>query len=365
MKKYLLGTTALAVAALMASPLSAAEKAKKLQLGVGGYMEHAFGYADSDDLPAETGDAELNAVGIESDAELHFRGKVTTDNGIKFDAKYELEANRDGDGVSVDEVFVQISTSSMGLLEIGSADSVASNLSTGAPKVGWGLHDADDWIRLNDVAWSSNTTGGNSDRFSDDVQKVSYYTPSNWKKATGLQAAGSFTPSGGGGSAINTGGSTVSAGLGFNRKVNGVGVYAQYNWTNRTDVGEGHGVIGHGTGLQLKMGNTTVSGAYTRTIAGEADQASSVDGHGYSIGASHKMGKWSVGLAYAKTVEEADATLGDDKISAWDLGAKYDLGKKISWRTSLYHLKQDDEAGVAANERSNGWAVVTGIVLGF
>jgi hypothetical protein len=372
MKKYLLGTTALAVAALMASPLSAADKAKKLVLGVGGFMEHAIGYAKNDDLT----DLKYSNVAIESDAELLFRGKVTTDSGIKFDARFELEANQDGETVSIDEMFVQISTPSLGLIEIGSADHVTDALSQGAPKVGWGLADADDWIPRAGTAHATNIFGGDSNNDGSDEKKINYYTPSNWKKATGLQAAIGYTPNEQEASNAATFNSTttgpvIAAGIAFDRKINGIGVYANYNYSNQTDTSNNDtGRTGHGGGLELKSGPFTLAGAYTRTLDSQ-QSSSSVDGHAYSVGGAYKMGKWEFGLAYAKTVQEADNTTAalvgqDDKYSAWDLGAKYDLGKGINWRTSVYFVKQDEEKGdLEATENSHGWAVVTGIVLGF
>ena len=373
MKKYLLGTTALAVAALMASPLSAADAAKKLKLNVGGFMEHAIGYAKNDDLTA----TKYRNYGIESDAELLFRGNITTDSGIKFDARFELEANRDGDS-GTDEMFVQISTPSLGLIEIGAADHVTDAISQGAPKVGWGLADAANWIIAAGTTHGTDRFAGDANEDGDDGKKINYYTPSNWKKATGLQAAFGIQPDNNdsaGNNAIasgNTNGPIMSAGIAFDRKINNIGVYAFYDYSNQTDTSNSDsGRVGHGGGLTLKSGPFTLGGAYTRTLDDAVPNSSSLDGHAYSVGGSYKTGKWTFGLAYAKTVQEGDnntAALSgaEDKYAAWELGAKYNLGKGINWRTSVYAVQQDEEKGdLDATENSSGWAVVTGIVLGF
>jgi len=372
MKKYLLGTTALAVAALMASPLSAADKAKKLVLGVGGFMEHAIGYAKNDDLTNTT----YSNVAIESDAELLFRGKVTTDSGIKFDARFELEANKNNETVSIDEMFVQISTPSLGLIEIGSTDHVVDTLGQGVPKVGWGLADADDWIPRAGTQFATSNFAGKSNQDGDDGAKINYFTPSNWKKATGLQAAIGYQPNGqepSNNATFNgtTTGSIISAGIGFDRKINGIGVYANYNWSNQSDTSAADGGrVGHGGGLEITSGPFTLAGAYTRTLDDNVS-SSNMDGHSFSVGGAYKMGKWQFGLGYAKTVMESDnitpAEAGvDDKYAAWDLGAQYDLGKGIAWRSSVFLVKQDEEKGdLEATENSSGWAVVTGVVLKF
>ncbi len=372
MKKYLLGTTALAVAAFMASPLSAADAPSRLKLGVGGFMEHAIGYAKNDDLTA----TKYSNFAIESDAELLFRGNITTDSGIKFDARFELEANLDSDNVTVDEMFVQISTPSLGLIEIGSTDGVGDTISGTVPKVGWGLADADDWIRPASTAWQTDNFSGDADENSIDAKKINYFTPANWKKATGLTFAVGIAPNesiaSNNATFTSSAGPQIAAAVAFDRKINDIGVYAHYNYSHSTDGGpNGEGKRGHGMGLELKSGPFTLGGAYTRALTSTDGTGSSQDGYSYSVGGEYKMGKWRFGLAYGKTIAQGGDTTAalaaaDDKYSAWELASQYDLGKGINWRTSLYAVKQDEERGdLEASENSSGWAVVTGVVLGF
>jgi predicted porin len=379
MKKYLLGTTALAVAAVMAVPASAADAPSKISLGVGGFMEHAFGYAKNDNTGAGVGSTGYQKWGFESDVELYFRGNITLDNGLKFDTRLEYEANRDNENVAVDEVFVQISSPSLGLLELGSADYVTDSMSVAAPKVGWGLADVDDWLPNANVSDESDFMGGDPNASSTDSKKVSYYTPSNWQKSTGLQGAVSFSPNNSSTSndAIlknsDGNGPGVAWGVVFNRKINDIGVYADYVGMHLTDdgLGESSGVTGHAFGLNLDFGPWLFGGSYTRYMDSKSSNAgisNSLDGWAYTAGVAYTMGKWQYGVSYGHIVTEGEVRVrGNDKYNALEVAAKYDLGKGISWRSSFMHSKQSEENNddSVKTENSSGWAIVSGVVIGF
>ena len=59
----------------VAGPASAADM---LSLGVGGFMQQWFGYADRSDMGADGGFA------VQSDSEIHFRGSLESDMGLKY-----------------------------------------------------------------------------------------------------------------------------------------------------------------------------------------------------------------------------------------------------------------------------------------
>ena len=79
MKKILFASSALVAVAAAGT----AQASEPIQLEVGGYMEQWAGVADQD-----VGESK-NA--FQSDAEVHFSGKTTLDNGIEVGAKIELE----------------------------------------------------------------------------------------------------------------------------------------------------------------------------------------------------------------------------------------------------------------------------------
>ena len=78
MKKNLLATTALVAAGVLASQGAFAES-KPISLKVGGYMEQWVGVASYD---PSTG-ADVTDVDVQQDAEIHFSGSTTLDNGLK------------------------------------------------------------------------------------------------------------------------------------------------------------------------------------------------------------------------------------------------------------------------------------------
>ena len=76
MRKTLIATSALAFAgAVAAAPASAADM---LSVGVGGYMQQWFGYADRSDPGADGGFA------VHSDSEVHIRGSLESEMGLKY-----------------------------------------------------------------------------------------------------------------------------------------------------------------------------------------------------------------------------------------------------------------------------------------
>ena len=140
MGKFLIATSALAFAGAMAvGPASAADK---LSLGLGGYMQQWFGYADRDDDNSEGG------IDTQSDSEVYFQGSLDSDMGLKYTVHVQLEANQDSNkAAQIDESFVRIS-GAFGQLEMGARDSIQARTHYGISDVGVGLTagDTQKWI---------------------------------------------------------------------------------------------------------------------------------------------------------------------------------------------------------------------------
>ena len=124
-----------------------------LSVGVGGYMEQWFGYADRND-GAEGG------FKNDSDAEIYFTGSLESDMGLTFGVDVQLEANNGPkeytDPVSgthnnptgstnIDESFAWVS-GDFGRLEIGARDSIQARTHTGVGDVGVGINAGDTQI---------------------------------------------------------------------------------------------------------------------------------------------------------------------------------------------------------------------------
>ncbi|MGZ0190593.1 MAG: porin, partial [Alphaproteobacteria bacterium] len=181
MKKSLLATTAMAAlcAVAVAGPASAAEKIK---IGVGGYMEQWFGFADN--KQATGGD--FGGFDQQSDGEIHFKGSTKLDNGITVGVNVQLEAQTDG-GDQIDEQFAYIS-GSFGRIILGSENSASYLMHYGNSSQGVGTDSGDHsgWIRGMDFT-GARTNGRGPDN---DSEKLTYITP----RMQGFQLGASYVP---------------------------------------------------------------------------------------------------------------------------------------------------------------------------
>ena len=181
MRKTLLATTALAFAgALAVGSASADEAPQKLQVGVGGYMQQWIGVADRDDAGSEGG------VDTQSDSEIHVKGSLEADNGLKFTVHMELEGNQNAAGASeIDESFVGIG-GEFGQIEFGARDHALVRMHYGVKDVGVGLNagDTQKW-----VPGTYLETNGHAYSGGDDV-KLNYISP----RMNGIQVGLSYAP---------------------------------------------------------------------------------------------------------------------------------------------------------------------------
>ena len=180
MGKFLMATSALAFAgALAVGPASAADK---MSLGLGGYMEQWFGYANRDDDGAEGG------WDTQSDTEIHFMGSLDSDMGLKYTVHVELEGNQNSaKAAEIDESFVRVS-GAFGQLEFGARDHAMVRMHHGTNDVGIGLTSGDTqkWIpgAYLETAGHAGTAGGG------DSVKLNYISP----RVSGLQVGVSYAP---------------------------------------------------------------------------------------------------------------------------------------------------------------------------
>ena len=150
----------------------------KLTVGIGGYMEQWFGMTDLDTKGKDDGGFALN-----SDSEIHFRGKLEADSGLTFSVKVELEGNSSGS--QIDESQLTIG-GSFGQVVLGSEDEAQSLMHYGHQDAGIGLNAGDTGLWLGSAAsFGLNTTGWHGD-----AQMISYYTP----RVSGAQFGASYIP---------------------------------------------------------------------------------------------------------------------------------------------------------------------------
>ena len=126
-----------------------------MSIGVGGYMEQWFGYADRDD-GADGG------FKNDSDAEIHFTGSLESDMGLTFGVDIQLEGNNGPKeythpvsgthnnptgSTNIDESFAWVS-GGFGRLEMGARDTIQARTHVGLSDAGVGINAGDTqvWI---------------------------------------------------------------------------------------------------------------------------------------------------------------------------------------------------------------------------
>ncbi len=180
MKKAILGTTALVAASvLVAGNVSASEKIK---LGVGGYMQSTYYYADYDD--DQVLGVDRTADRFTQEGEVHFKGSTTLDNGIEFGVQVQLEAV-EYTSDQVDETFIYVQ-GSFGRVVVGSENTAAYLMHYAAPSPVpmWGA-DSPNIAPIGKTNTTAATQFGDSD-------KITYFTP----RFEGFQLGASYIPDG-------------------------------------------------------------------------------------------------------------------------------------------------------------------------
>jgi predicted porin len=169
MKNALLATTAL-VALGFAGVASAAEP---LKASIGGYMAIGVGITDN-----SGGDD----VVLLRDGEFHLKFKGSSDNGLTFDGRMELEVFGSTD--QVDENWARVS-GSFGAIKIGGDDTAMNSLSAGVfygPAAVIGYYDE----------ISPSTLADLGKQYATDYLAIHYNTPN----ISGFQAAFTYAPDG-------------------------------------------------------------------------------------------------------------------------------------------------------------------------
>jgi len=345
MKKSLLATTALAAlgAVAVAGPATAAEK---ISIGVGGYMEQWFGYADS----KESAQPDRDGFDEQSDGEIHFKGETTLDNGLTIGVNVQLEAQTDGDQIDEQYAYVE---GSFGRFIMGSENAASYLMHYGIPSHGATIDsgDATNWIAGGDFTMAR-TNGRGIDN---DSEKLTYFTP----RFSGFQVGVSYVPQ------MNQDADTApqeangvrdngwSVAANFNRSFNDFSVKASAGYE---DFGDDDAVTGdlesYQFGLQLGYAGFVAAGTY-----GQEDRAVDTEQETIGLGLSYASGPFGVSLAYIG----ADIDNIDDEQDTFELGAKYALGPGVDVKGSVFYLERETGGTTTAE----GFAVVGGLDLSF
>lgn len=364
MKKLLICSTAIVAISMIASPVQAAEKIK---LGLGGYMTQWVGFAENDyDSDFTTGSGQTSTgFDVQQDAEVHFTGSTTLDNGLTVGVGIEMEI----DGTAnVDETYMTISSATMGTVQLGGNDSAASAMHIVAPDVGNGLDDGDfgNWVSqpsANTAQYASDSNPGS------DAQNITYFSPS----FSGFSVGGTYYPdtadeaAAGQSTTADDAWNVAGAYSGTFNDVS-VGANVFYGAQNGGDGHSGVDPQGYdeiGGGLSLGFGAITVSGGYKAIDQKKIAGRSSTDGTVWSVGGSYASGPASVSLGWVHGEAEGLVdTVADDELDVIQLSGSYDLGGGVSLLGSIMNVEYDDETTTKTNN-NEGWAAVAGVAISF
>lgn len=245
MKKLLLGSTALVMGGLMATPALAADPIK---IGVGGYYTF-YGAAGNIQPTYATDGTATQYKGIEflQEGEIHFIGQTKLDNGTSVGVTVELEAWNTNTAVNnqiIDEAFL-FAFGNWGRVELGARDPGPYRMYYGTPSalIGWGF------VQHNHAYLNASVMANNKayrgflsttiDPQMQDSNRINYFTP----RFSGLQIGVAYTPKFQpqilmGANGVSPGPGLVSGTCGFPAPTNVFNCpTADYSWQDAFDIG--------------------------------------------------------------------------------------------------------------------------------
>ena len=303
MKKILLGTTAIAAAALYAQAAQA-----QITVSLGGYTEFFGAYYDDDA-------ANRTSREFQIETEIVVRADGKADNGLLYGAKVELQHSTLASAVGTDEASVYLS-GTWGRIELGDFDGAADTLAIYAPLVGIEQIDGDGYDFLSATDATSGALFGAQPFFglvkapdSGDATKVMYLTP----RFAGIQAGVSYATQNGSEAqnVVALKSQTPSYKDFWEFGANYTGTFAGFSVaagaTATTGTGESRAAIeledffAWQAGAQVGYAGFKFGGGYIDGDDFGADSASTAagDATAWHLGASYTAGPFAVGLTYA------------------------------------------------------------------
>lgn len=382
MKKLLLGTTALVGASFMATAAVAAPEVR-----VGGFFNFQVGVVAQDREGFGPSPGGVAAVGNErgwgtlTDNEVIIRVSDTTDGGLKWSLKLELEANTDDgssvstDSATADEAVLTLS-GAWGQVFFGSEDGPADTMKSGGKKA---VNDAGtggvggDFRRW--VNWTTASTRVHSNsmdaRDSSDASKIAYITP----RFAGFQAGVSFSPDRDEEGRYRDP-DTLASGTEQNFWEGGIN-YDQKFDNFRLHVGATGSLAEHENklredtkswtvGFMVGFGGLTAGMGYAHDNERNLSKAAT-NGKtkGWDIGVAYNMGAWDFGLSYYRSEAGRINSTGEHQIQVAAAGVTYELGAGLTTYVEAIWFDVDSAANNATSFDNTGYALITGIGVEF
>ena len=365
MKKFLIGTTALVGAALIAG----AAQAEDPKVMVGGVIDFQAGFA-SDDL-----DAAQRGHGFRNDTEVSFSVHGKADNGLGYGAVIDLEADVssdvDSEGVNASNTYVFLD-GSFGRFELGSTAGAAETLAVEADNIARGTGGIDgDWTYFANATGSSfinvpalyaehGTPLGYGAEDTYNSAKINYYSP----RFSGLQIGVSYTPDlddkGQTAARTDTTGSfgdVIEAGLNYEGDWDGVGFAAAATgiWGD-AEVASAEDLEGWNVGLATSFMGVSVAGSYgdwgeTLGTGADADY--------YTLGAAYDFGPFGASVTWLDS--SVDAATGSNDFENLVVSADYALAPGLTPYAEVSFFDADSATGTD----NDGNVVIIGTELAF
>jgi predicted porin len=375
-KKYLLGTTALAAAtgfAALAVPTSA-DAAERLKVGVAGYFQAYYAFVDqSKDGNGQVAD-DRREWDLFRESEIHFTGEVALDNGMRVGVQVELESETCADQIDESYLYFQ---GNFGKVVVGSENSAAYLLSVGAPTVDANFDGADPNYRIlqpgNNRAVATQQYAPTS---TGDSEKISYFSPRFEGFQLGVSYTGDNSEEASVGQIKARGGSFAGMpsdndpgeqqdifefGVNFERKFNDFGILAgaTYGFGDLENNAGGQKDFDEwSAGLNVTWGGFTIGGGYYETnqgLTGNNDRTA------YAAGLNYRIGPMVLGASYLhKEFEEGGGK--NDILDRYMAGVRYTFHPGMEARGSVQYYDAD---GNTSAERNDALAIVAGVVVNF
>lgn len=308
MKKFLIGTSALISAAMVAT----AAQAEDPKVMVGGVIDFQAGHVSEDN------DAGRRAYGFRNDSEVTFSVNGKADNGLGYGAVISLEADVTADanneGLNASRTYTFLD-GSFGRFELGSNSGAPEALAVEADNLARGTGGIDgDWVFFATPTGASFITTpalpsehGSTALFNDEstfnANKLTYYSP----RFSGFQVGLSFTPD------LEDRGQLVTRG----------------------DAGTGFGdIFGAGLNYEGQWDNIGIAAALTGEM-GDADTSAVEDIRAWNAGTVLSFSGFSFGASYGDWDDSGNTS--NSESDYYTLGAAYDFGPfgaSVTWLDS-------------------------------
>jgi len=370
MKKVLLGTTALLGVGTIAG---AAQASDGIKLDVGGFFQTVY-QGVFDDKSGDHFGNHRNVDRFVHNAEVHFKGETTLDNGLTVGAQIELEGETSGD--QIDKSFVYWS-GGFGKVSIGTQDGPIGACPVFPPGA------TANFSGFSPASWGSNDPIGSNSVCGDVVnnsQSIKYTTPN----FAGFQLVLAYQPSGnaenygqvgvnGSGTPVHTDGTSS----------HNFGAYVTYSYA-----GDGWGVDWGGggsfqgkeddtpavsdgesqtyqTALNVTFGGFAVGGIFQYYDNGGQDNNAWVAGGGASYG----VDAWTVGIqgshgtyhGFTNNVTQVAQPNGEQSLNRVILTGSYEMGPGVLLDAELGYTWFHDSAEVVGNAQDSYHAFDVGI----